>query len=285
MDLQQLEIFLAVAEHHSFTRAAEMLYISHSTTSRNVSALEESLGVSLLVRDNRSVELTPAGELLCREGRVLLRYMSDLEDAVRSVGLGYGRRLTVAVAPLVPDRLPDCVKEFCLAHQEVHVSVLRCELGEVWKLVESGEADLGVTILSSLPESVSGMESISYRRGGLKLAVASSDPMAKIREVPLEHISGREFVCDKVIAAYLPDELRAKNTVTLMPTVDSLLLRVATGGALALVPGFLTAATKYGCQLVDSNSDRSEEAVMIWKKKNQNPSLEELLRNIRKLMI
>ena len=47
MNLEQLEVFAAVAELGSFTRAAESLYISHSTTSRQVSALEQELGAVL----------------------------------------------------------------------------------------------------------------------------------------------------------------------------------------------------------------------------------------------
>ncbi|MCL2343512.1 MAG: LysR family transcriptional regulator [Firmicutes bacterium] len=84
MDLNQLRIFLAVVNCGSFTRAAESLYISHSTTSRSVAALEEALGVRLLHRDNHSVRLTPAGELLYREGKQLLRRVETIESKLRA---------------------------------------------------------------------------------------------------------------------------------------------------------------------------------------------------------
>ena len=86
MNFEQLKIFLAVVDHGNFTKAAEALYISHSTTSRNVSALEEELGVRLLARDNRSVSLTPAGKLLCREGLRLVKKIEAIESAVREYG-------------------------------------------------------------------------------------------------------------------------------------------------------------------------------------------------------
>ncbi len=72
MELEKLRIFLAVAECRSFTLGARRLYISHSSTSRAVAALEEELGVKLLRRENRILGLTPAGEQLCREARQLL---------------------------------------------------------------------------------------------------------------------------------------------------------------------------------------------------------------------
>jgi len=83
MDLDQIRIFTAVVEHGSFTKAAEALYISHSTTSRRVSALEESLGVVLLRRDSHAVRLTKAGELLYREGKELLERAEAIRKAVR----------------------------------------------------------------------------------------------------------------------------------------------------------------------------------------------------------
>ena len=79
MELEQLRIFLAVAQERSFTRGAKKLYISHSTTSRAITALEEELGVTLIERGNRVLGLTPAGETLLREAGELLRRVDELK--------------------------------------------------------------------------------------------------------------------------------------------------------------------------------------------------------------
>ena len=83
MELEQLRIFLAVAEERSFTRGAKKLYISHSTTSRAISALEEELGVTLLKRGNRVLGLTPAGETLLREAEEILRRADELKSKLQ----------------------------------------------------------------------------------------------------------------------------------------------------------------------------------------------------------
>ena len=88
MDLEKLRIFLAVAESRSFTLGAKKLYISHSTTSRAISALEEELGVQLLRRDNRVLGLTPAGEVLRKEASALLEQAERAAELVRRVGKG-----------------------------------------------------------------------------------------------------------------------------------------------------------------------------------------------------
>ena len=72
MQLEQLEIFVAVARCGSFTAAAKQLYISHSSTSRAVGALEDELGVRLFYRGNRVNGLTAAGETLLEEAVKLL---------------------------------------------------------------------------------------------------------------------------------------------------------------------------------------------------------------------
>lgn len=83
MELEQLRIFVAVAEHGSFTKGAKHLYISHSTTSRAVAALEEELGVRLLRRDNRVLGLTEEGELLLCGARELLAQSQALAETVQ----------------------------------------------------------------------------------------------------------------------------------------------------------------------------------------------------------
>ena len=77
MEPEQLRIFLAVAEHGSFTAAAKALYVSHSTTSRAVAALERELEAPLFLRQGRSVALTKAGEALRPEAERILALMEE----------------------------------------------------------------------------------------------------------------------------------------------------------------------------------------------------------------
>lgn len=84
MELEQLRVFAAVADEGSFTGAARRLYISHSTVSRTVTALEEELGVRLVERDNRFIALTKAGETLREEAEHLLSAASAAAARVRA---------------------------------------------------------------------------------------------------------------------------------------------------------------------------------------------------------
>ena len=84
MELEQLRVFAAVADEASFTGAARRLYISHSTVSRTITALEEELGVRLVERDNRFIALTKAGETLREEAEQLLSAADTAAARVRA---------------------------------------------------------------------------------------------------------------------------------------------------------------------------------------------------------
>lgn len=85
MELQQLRFFEAVAEKKSFTAAAKKLFVSHSTVSRAVSALEEELGVRLVERSNAVAGLTQAGERLYERTSELLALADSIEAEMRSL--------------------------------------------------------------------------------------------------------------------------------------------------------------------------------------------------------
>ena len=85
MELEQLRIYVAVAEAGSFSKGARRLYISHSTTSRAVAALEDELGVQLVQRDNRVTGLTPAGQLLLADAKEILASADGLRAKLQSL--------------------------------------------------------------------------------------------------------------------------------------------------------------------------------------------------------
>jgi DNA-binding transcriptional LysR family regulator len=86
MDLQQIKVFIRVAELGSFTQAAEQLNQAKGQTSLMVSALESSLGMRLLVRSTRSVRLTPEGEEFLERSRQLLADADQLAGLFRDDG-------------------------------------------------------------------------------------------------------------------------------------------------------------------------------------------------------
>ncbi len=98
MLLKQLEYFISVVEHNSFTQAAYEHYVSQSAISQQIKALETSLGVELMVREKRSFYLTPAGQYLYRSGKKLLERFHDVK--VETTRIGTDARVSLRIGYL-----------------------------------------------------------------------------------------------------------------------------------------------------------------------------------------
>ena len=111
MDIRSLSYFVAVARQLSFSRAAESLYVSQSSLSKNIAALEKELGVSLFVRKGRGISLTPAGKALLEGAQSLLEQEESLAQSVRHMAnASAGGRLVLQLRQPVPS-----CKSFCRA--------------------------------------------------------------------------------------------------------------------------------------------------------------------------
>src|SRR5512137_2516263 len=99
LDLHLVRHALVLAKHGNFRRAARALHVSQPTLSRNIAALERSLGVRLFDRSSSGVEPTPFGRLVLERGRGLLAGESDLlREISLQAGLEIGS-LAVAAGP------------------------------------------------------------------------------------------------------------------------------------------------------------------------------------------
>jgi len=281
MVFEQLRIFLAVAEHRSFTKAAESMYISHSTTSRSVASLEERLGVRLLERDNRSVHLTPAGELLLREGGKLLEDMQTLENRVRSVGSSAHGALSVASVNIVSPALMSGYKDFCKAYPQLSFAMHHRDIGEICSLVTSQTADVGVTFSFALPEDLSAFRVHHVSRERFCLVVPAEHPLANRRSVRAEELSGIPYLHTPALGLHhLPQAesafsyLMQNGDLISVPTIESLFLHLRSGSGISVVPHPI--ACEYGadCAILElEDVDETYSVDIFWRADNPNPCL------------
>ena len=98
MELRQLEYFVAIVEHGSFTGAAKALYVSQSALSKSVKKLEEELGTTLFCQAGQRTTPTDAGALLYEKGRLLLAEAARTRDLVANEMKGKQGRVRIATS-------------------------------------------------------------------------------------------------------------------------------------------------------------------------------------------
>lgn len=145
MDIRWLRTFIAAAEFENFRQTAESLYMAQPTVTVHMKHLEKEIGARLFRRSGRNIILTGAGRRFLPHARKILSCYDDSTHDLSTWHQGYKRSLTIAVSPLLAASvLPYIVRQFIERHQDVEVIVQIKESEEISKMVEKGEADLGL---------------------------------------------------------------------------------------------------------------------------------------------
>lgn len=123
MNFQNIEYFLAVVEHGSFTKAAKSLYISQQSLSENIRRLEEEVGTPLLVRD-KTISLTPAGKCFVSGGQKILKTQDKMLREIAVISETYRCKIVLAVPPCdIPPFLPQVLGQFSHDFPEYEVTL------------------------------------------------------------------------------------------------------------------------------------------------------------------
>lgn len=274
VSLEQLRAFVAAAEHGSFSGAARVLRKAQSAVSTQVSNLEEDLGVMLFSRQGRNPVLTPAGERLLLEAKVVLDRREHLIGVARSFEAHVEQRLVVAIDELYPEGpLGALFAEFAQAFPYVELELLFPAMEDVSRLVQAGKADLGVmSRQEALPVEL-GFQTLGWVP--LKLVCARDHPLAQGR-VDWEDLKRHR----QILVAMRSDgpekqRLRAAADVWWVESHWVILQMVKEGIGWALVPDHIIASSPVGAELATpvlqfDDVDWPVALEMVWHK--QRPS-------------
>lgn len=187
LDLRRLSYFVAVARNESFVRAADELHLTQPALSRQIQALESSLGVTLFTRDRRGTELTAAGRQLLEDAVPLLASSVGLERRVRAAAQ-HDQEFTVGFMPGVPTTA--LLAEFDGAHPELKIDVRYVPITEQEPYVLDGTVDVAFVWLPLKSERLRSIELFGVPRvavlpAGSALADRDSVTLDELRELPL----------------------------------------------------------------------------------------------------
>jgi DNA-binding transcriptional LysR family regulator len=283
VDIRQLNYFIAVAEERHFGRAAKRLHMAQPPLSQQIRQLEEQLGVRLLNRTTRRVDLTAAGQLLLDRGRQIVNDIGTLEADVYQVGkgatgvlrVGFSGSATYGVMPQIARLAKQVLPGLSLALN-----------GEM--LTPSMEAGLrdGTLDAALLRPPVSSQE-IDYRvvaQEPLVVAVPSFSALAEDRSVAMHELQDQDFI------AYAPESVLYRITSDLcrqagfQPRItqvvgetSTMLAFVAAGGGVAVMPSRVRAFQLDGVAYREIENVPSVELAVAWLRGNHSTLLQNFL--------
>ena len=146
MLLKQMKYFITVVDCHNFTEAALQCYISQSAISQQIKALEEELGVTLLIRNGRQFTLTPAGEYFYRHGKVLLEETERLKE--ETIRRGQDNELNMIIGypkNFASKELHKAIVEFIDLYPEVNISIISGTHEELFEALVEQQLDIKIS--------------------------------------------------------------------------------------------------------------------------------------------
>ncbi|MDO5506851.1 MAG: LysR family transcriptional regulator [Corynebacterium casei] len=282
--LDQLQCFITVAEHLHFGHAADELRMTQPPLSRQIQKLEKDVGTPLLLRNNRKVELTPAGKTFLRQARSILNSADNARELARlsAVGLSGQIRIgyTTASGLSILGPLLRFIKNKVPA---VQIDVFEMVTQEQLEALQAGTLDLALGRLEHDDEDYR-MTEIQHE--SLVLAAPVDHPLMRQKEPLLrEHIGGHPLIIYSSQKARYFYDITVRNfrvdhhqVAYSLSQVGAMVALVASGHGIALVPESAQRINFPGVGLRHF-SDLEEGIIktqMIANASSQNPIVERL---------
>ncbi|MDR3525021.1 MAG: LysR substrate-binding domain-containing protein [Acetobacteraceae bacterium] len=192
MELRHLRYFLAVAQTRSFTQAAQLLNVAQPALSVQIRALEDEIGVKLLTRTKRRVELTEAGIHFLQRTVEILDAASKASAEARDVASGYRGTVNLAfIASVGQTLLPAMMRRIRQTAQGLHLKLSEMPSASQITVLSRGDIDIG---LLRGPVSERGVKTKVLRSDPLMAILPESLPLARQGEVNLRALAEKEFI-------------------------------------------------------------------------------------------
>ena len=293
MELRHLRYFIAVAEELHFGRAAERLHMAQPPLSQQIRSLEEELGVQLLHRTKRRVQLTEAGQVFLVEARRSLTQIEQTVLAAQRAGRGEIGSLAMGfVSSASYSLLPELLQVFRMRFPDVELILHELTTEQQLQKLRNGGLDIGFLYLPSYDDSLS---IISVTNEPLMAALPQSHPLTTSPQISLLSLAGEPFILplrhlavgfyDRIVSAcqqagFSPRVVQEANTIQ---TIISL---VAGGIGISLVPASFQNLQRTGVIYKALQKPTPEvEMTIICRKNDPSPVLQAFLNVVRERVL
>ena len=294
MELRHLRYFAAVAETLNFTKAATRLRLAQPALSRQVSDLEDELGVDLLKRTSHGVTLTAEGKLFLEDAKKILQLVDESTLKVRALARGEVGELHVGyLPPYELEILPRALAEYQKTTPGVKVTLHDLGSDELCQELRNGFLQLALMIQPG-EETSAGLEFEELRRCPFFVAMAPGHPLSRLKKISVETLAAQPLVVlrrrtnseyhrllQRVLSPLRP------NIATESDSINSLIAEVRIGAKVAVVSEIFKEAIgkRLHYRPIADTSARLSLGIARARNGDVTPAGEKLCASIRKVVL
>src|SRR3989449_1911801 len=240
MDINQLEVVVAVAQEKSFSRAAETLHRTQPAVSQAIRRLEAELGEPLFDRSSKDGTLTAAGRVLFDFAQQMLNLRHHAHTALKELKDLHRGKLTLSANEYTVMYLLPIIPVFRARHPHIKIEVKRSLASRIASEVLGRETEIGIVSFKPNDPTVA---SVPVLMDELALVVAPDHPLAAKKIVSVRELGAEAFIAHNVPSPYREKVIKtfAKARTPLnismeMPTLEAIKRLVENGLGVALIP-------------------------------------------------
>lgn len=189
MDIRVLRYFLAVAREQSFSQAAERLYLSQPTLSRQLKELEDELGKQLFIRGNKGVTLTEEGMMLRKRAEEIIELVDKTEEEVRQSSEHIGGKVYIGAGETYAFKLiVDTAQKLQKDYPDIKYSIFSGDGTDVLERLDKGLVDFGLVFQSADPAKYESVEIPLHDTWGVLMRKDS--PLADKKGITINDLKG-----------------------------------------------------------------------------------------------
>ena len=285
MELRHLRYFVTVADELNFTRAATLLHTAQPSLSQRIRDLEDELGVQLLERSNRKVELTEAGKVFLAEARVTLMQADRTVSRTRHVIRQRDNTVTIGFVPAAEVRIfPTILPLLRTDLPQLNVTLRSLTTLEQEKALLADDIDVA---FMRTPVHSAELVSEVVLTEPLVVLLPTTHPLAALERIPLEKLDGEAFIGSdpqfsgqlySVVEEYCARHTLRRNLVQVASNVLLNLNLVSMNLGYALLPAYVSALAceSICCRPLDCEPPYID-LLMVRRANNRSAALSRLL--------
>lgn len=292
MNINQLRYFIAVAEHKSFTKAANQYYISQTAVTQQIQTLEEQMSVTLIDRSKRPIELTPAGNVFLEEAQSILDRMTTAMEKVHDASAGIVGTLRIGYTKgYERSNLSNMLREFHRAYPNILITCYRYETDALAAGLLNDDFDIIFTwdstnILQEEMVEHKAMESVP-----LSVVLYDTHPLAQrnslsrkeLKNEPILYMSpagAGDSYGDNIFIELYRKAGYQPNIIFRSSDTESILLLISAEEGISIMPAYMTHTLMDVKNLVSIpliGEGEFEQIMAVWRKDNNSPALKHFI--------